>query len=95
MKLGTWLLAMVQPMLAKILLSLGFSLVTIVGMDVVIGQMRDMVAGNVNALPADILNVFLLAGGGKGLGIIFGAIATRLLLWQITSATKLLGVNNG
>jgi hypothetical protein len=93
MKIGTWLLALVQPFIAKILLSLGFSVVSIVGMDAVLGKVKDMLTANINALPADTLNVFLLAGGGKGLGIILGAITTKLLLWKISSATKVLGTN--
>lgn len=93
MKLAVWLLALVEPLIAKILMSLGLSLVSIVGMDVVIGQLKDMVKSKVNALPADLLNVFLYAGGGVALGIIFGAIATKLLLWQISNATKIIGAN--
>ncbi len=93
MKLGTWLLAMVEPMLAKILISLGFAVISIIGMEVVIGQVRDMLADGINGMPPMLLNVFLLAGGGKALGIIMGAVATRVLLWQATSATKLLGAS--
>ena len=93
MKIGTWLLAMMEPLIAKILASLGFSVVTIVGMDLVLNQIKDAVKGGINALPADLLNIFLFASGGVGIGIIFGAIATKLLLWQIQSATKILGVN--
>jgi hypothetical protein len=40
-----------------------------------------------------MLNVFLLAGGGVGLGIIFGAMTTKLILWKIQQGTKILGVN--
>ena len=93
MKLGTWLLALMQPLLAKILLSLGFSVVTIVGLDVAINQVKSMVVGGLNSLPSDLLNLFLYAGGGVALGLILGAMATKLLLWQIQSATKILGVN--
>lgn len=93
MKIGTWLLSLVQPFIAKILLSLGFSVVTITGFDAVIGQIKAQLVGSVNALPVDMLNVFLLAGGGTGLGIILAAIATKVMLWQISSATKILGVN--
>ena len=95
MKLGTWLLSLAQPMLAKILLSLGFSVVSIVGMESVINQVRDMLAAGIFGLSPDTLNLFLLAGGGKALGIIMGAVTTKVLLWQIGNATKILGVNPG
>ena len=95
MKIGTWLLSLAQPMIAKILLALGFSVVTIVGMEAVIDQVKALVTGGVNSMAPDMLNIFLLAGGGKALGMILGAITTKVMLWQIQSATKILGVNPG
>lgn len=93
MPIGTWLLAMMAPLTARILLTLGFSVVTIVGMDAVMTQLKAAVVTNLGAIPSAGLQLALLAGVGEALGIIFGAITTRLLLWKITSATRLLGVN--
>ncbi len=93
MKLGTWLLALVQPMLAKILLSLGFAVVSITGMEAVLNQVKQMLIGGINGMSGDMLALFLFAGGGKVLGMIFAAVATKVMLWQITQGTKLLGVN--
>lgn len=93
MKIGTWLLSLVQPILAKILLALGFSVVTITGFEAAINQLKQQLVASVNALPVDLLNVFLLAGGGKGIGIILAAVAVKVLLWQISGATKILGSN--
>ncbi|AOS79772.1 hypothetical protein Q5W_12760 [Hydrogenophaga sp. PBC] len=95
MNLATFLLAICQPLIGRILLSLGFSVVTITGLNIVIDQLKDAVIDGVGTLPADILNVFLLAGGGTALGLIFGAIAVRLTLWQISKSTRVLGVNPG
>lgn len=93
MKLAAWLLAMCEPLLARILVSLGFSVVTITGMSAVISQLKAALVTDLNALPVDMLNVLQLAGGGIGLGMIFGAMTTRLMLWTIQSGTKILGVN--
>lgn len=93
MKLGTWILSLAQPLIAKILLSLGFAVVTIVGMEAIFTQLKSKLATNFGMLPVDTLNVFQLAGGGTALGIIFGALTTKLMLWKIQSATKILGVN--
>lgn len=95
MKIGTWLLSMMQPLMARILTSIGFSVVSITGFDLAVGQLKDMVKGGINSLPGDTLNLFLYAGGGYGLGMILGAITTKLLLWQIQSATQILGKNPG
>ena len=95
MKMGTWLLSLVSPFLAKILAALGLSVVTIAGMDLILNQIRTSLVGGLAGMSADMFNLFLIAGGGQALGIIMGALTTRLLLWQIQSATKILGVNPG
>lgn len=91
MKFGTWLLGLVQPMLAKILVSLGFSVVTITGVTMAIGTVKGLITSNIGGVPAATLNLFLLAGGGVGLNIIFGAMTFLATIWTIQSATKILG----
>lgn len=93
MKFGTWLLAMMQPLIAKILISLGFSVVSIVGLQAALAGLKAQFTSSINTMPADTINLFLLGGGGVAMGILFGAMTTKLLLWQIQSATKILGVN--
>lgn len=93
MKIGTWLLGLVQPWVAKILVALGFNVVTITGMNVAFDTIKGRFVDGVSALPVDLLNLFLLAGGGTGLGIILGAMATRLALWQVQNSVKILGTN--
>ena len=93
MKIGTWLLSLLQPALAKILTALGFSLVSIVGLDAIFQQLKGSLTSSLGALPAAALQLFLLAGGGQALGIVLGAITTKLLLWQIQKSTQILGIN--
>ncbi len=93
MKIGTWLLSLLQPALARILTALGFSVVSITGFEAAITALKNQMIASVNTLPADMLQLFLFAGGGRALGMIFGAIAVRVMLWQIQNATKILGVN--
>lgn len=93
MKIGTWILSLLQPAIAKILLSLGFAIVSIVGLDAILGQLRTSLVSGIGGLSANMFNLFLLAGGGQALGIIMGALATRLMLWQAQNATRILGVN--
>lgn len=95
MKMGTWLLALVEPMLGRILTALGLSVFSIQGMDVAIGTLRTMMMTNLMAVGVDALNVFLLAGGGQALGILMGAVTTRLFLWQLKNATQILGKTPG
>jgi hypothetical protein len=95
MKFGTFLLALVEPILAKILLSLGFSVVSIVGMEAIVNQIKGTLISNVNSLPADVLQFALFLGVGNALGIIFGAVTTKLLLWAAQNATSIIGKNLG
>lgn len=95
MKLGIWLLAMMEPLLGKILALLGFSVITIVGMEAVVGQLKSQIVAQMGALPVDVLNFALYMGIGKAIGIIFGACTTKLLLWSIQNATSIMGKSNG
>lgn len=84
---------MVEPLLAKILLGLGFSVVSIVGMDSLIGAIKNTFITSFNGMPADWVAFALYLWIGKGIGIIFGACTTKLMLWSIQNATSLLGKN--
>jgi hypothetical protein len=93
MKFGTWLMAMVQPLIAKILLTLGLSVVSIVGMEVMLNTMKASFVASMNAMPAVWLEFALYLWIGKGIGIIFGALTAKLTLWTIQNATSILGKN--
>jgi hypothetical protein len=95
MKFGTFLLALVQPILARILIALGFSVVSILGVDATVSQIKSLVIANMGAMDGDIFSLMQYAWIGKGIGIIFGAITTKLVLWSIENATKMLGKNPG
>ncbi|MDO8447546.1 MAG: DUF2523 family protein [Rhodoferax sp.] len=92
MGIGTWLGLMMAPLVARILIALGFSVVSIVGVTAVLGQLKSSFISQAMALPAAGLQLGLLAGLGVALGIIFGAVTTRVAMWQIANATKILGV---
>lgn len=94
MKVGTYIAALVQPLIARVLAVLGLSVVSIVGTDQILQALRDQLQSSFSGLPVDMLNLFLLAGGGLAMGMILGAIATRFLLWQIQRSTQILGRNN-
>lgn len=95
MKIAAFLMSLVEPLFARLLAALGFSVVSIVGLTASIEGLKSQLVSSVNSLPADMLGIFLLGGGGYCLGMILGAIAFRVALWQIRSATKILGVNPG
>lgn len=95
MKLGVWIMSLLQPALGRILASLGFSVVSIVGMEAIFQQLKSQLTTNLAGLPLDALQLFLLGGGGTGIGIILGALTTKFLLWQVQKSTQILGRNPG
>jgi hypothetical protein len=92
MGIGTWLAAMMAPLAARVLLGLGFSVVSIVGVSTALAQLKALFLAQTMLIPVAGLQLALLAGVGPALGIIFGAVTTRMALWQIQNATKILGV---
>lgn len=93
MGVGAFLLALVQPIIARILVALGMSVVTFTGMAVLMEQVTQAVQSAWGGLPGAILGLAGLAGLGEGLSIVFGAIATRVLIWQLTKSTRMLMTN--
>ena len=90
MKLGTWLVGMVQPLIAKILVALGFSVVTLTGVSLSIDAIKNLLIGYIQGMPSAMYNLFLLGGGGIALGAIFGAMTFAVTMHTIRSATKIL-----
>lgn len=93
MGFGTFLLSMVQPLVARVLVALGLSIVTFTGMSAVMDTLTQRAVSAWGGLPASIMQLASLAGIGEALSIIMGAIATRVLIWQLTRSTKMMGAN--
>lgn len=94
MRLGTWLGAMAQPLVARVLIALGFQVVTLTGVSVAVATLRSMFVDSMNSVATAGLNLALLAGVGEAFSLVFGAIAFKVALWQIQSSTKILGSNS-
>ena len=77
---------------ARVLLSLGFAVVGFTGMDFAITELKLRVVSSSSSLPADVYGLFLLAGGGYCLNMLFAAISFRLAYWTATKSTRLLGI---
>lgn len=94
MPLAAFLMSMVGPLVGRVLLALGFSIITVGGMDIVMGQLKSQLHAAGMGMGADAFGLFQVAGGGIGLGIIIGAINTRIALWTATKATSIIGRSN-
>jgi len=86
MPLAAWLVAMVGPMVAQLLLSFGLSAVAFTGATVALAAVRTMFLSNVNSLPVSVVQFLGLLGVWESVGIMFGA-ATFALAWAAAGRT--------
>jgi hypothetical protein len=89
MTVAAWLVAMMQPLISRILVVLGLSLVTYTGLDFVLNGLVTAVQTSWGALPATTLQLARLAGIAEGLSIIGSAIATKILLITLQQSQSL------
>jgi Protein of unknown function (DUF2523) len=88
--LTTWLLAMVQPLISRILIVLGFSVISVSGSQVAFNYFINTVQDAWNGIPYSMLSLMHLAGIPIALGIIGSAVATRLFFIFLKSSSAFL-----
>lgn len=88
--LAPFLLSMVGSIVGRVLLALGFAVVTFAGMDIAIDGLKNVVSQGVSQLPSMVFDLFMLAGGGHSLNMLFSAISFRLAYWALTKSTRII-----
>lgn len=78
--MGAFLVNMIKPLLAQILITLGFSVVTYAGADLLVGQLQNYLKSHLYNAPADLLGLLGLAGVDKALSIVFSAFAVKFAM---------------
>ncbi|ULJ62384.1 DUF2523 domain-containing protein [Wielerella bovis] len=94
MKFLAALIPSLMNLVIKILTLFGFTFLTYVGLDKIVFMFKSEIASYVNGVPADMLQLFYLAGGGAALNIIFGGFSFWLsvqILSKLTTRFKLSG----
>lgn len=86
--IAAWLMSMIVPILGRIMVALGVSLVTYTGITEGVRMLIDYSKGAYQGLPSTIAGLAGLAGVGEGLGLILGAIVARVALWTLTQSTQ-------
>lgn len=86
--LAVWLLALVTPVVRRVLIALGIGLVTYTGLDYALNGLRDAVINSLGGIPADVSGIAATLGIYESVSIALGAIATRLALTQLTKWGK-------
>ena len=76
-------------LVVRLLIAFGVAAVTYTGYSVAMNTFKDYIVQNMQSMPADILNLLLIAGFGQGLGYIFGAFAFKIAMTTINKITML------
>lgn len=90
--LTNWLMAMVQPIVVRVLSSLGLSVITFKGVETAFEQARSYVQDGVNSFAPPVLELMGLFGVDTGLGLILGAMSFALSLWALRKAFSFFGL---
>lgn len=83
MNIGAFLVAMVGPLTARWLASMGLTVVVMAGLTTAVSTLRGMMMTNLQGLPADGLMLAGLLGIWESIGIILGAL-TFCVTWIST-----------
>jgi hypothetical protein len=84
----TALASLAAPILARVLLALGFSVVTYVGMSAAIGLLRSQFMNALSGAPLAMLQLAGLAGVWSGLGMLMGGVTFIIAWWGLTKAVR-------
>lgn len=77
---GTWLIAMVAPIVKRVLLALGIGVATYVGMDAALGSALSAAKSAWGGLGADVAAFMAMAGVNTAASILAGALTARVAL---------------
>lgn len=79
------------PMVARVLMALGFAVVTIGGVAVGISTLKAEIIAGLGTAPVAALQIAGLAGAWIGIGLIFGAMSWCVAFWTLTKAQSIIG----
>lgn len=85
---GVYLASISAPIAKRVLVGLGIGVVSYVGLDAVFNQILVNAQSNWSAIPSGVANMMAIVGINDAIGIVFGALTTRLAMIQL----KKLGV---
>jgi len=79
------------PMAARVIIALGFSVVTLAGAEAVISQLKGLMLSSIGAGESVGIQIAGIAGVWEALGAVFGAITFTVTLFALTKAVRIAG----
>jgi hypothetical protein len=86
------LAALAQPILARVLIALGFSVLTVTGVTVALDGLKSVVVTHLAGMPVAAIQLGGLFGLWQGIGMVFGACTFVVTLWTLKRAVSIAGV---
>lgn len=85
---AAWLMGIAGPMVLRVLAQLGIGLLTYTGVDTGLNALITQAQTSYSGISADVLGLASMAGIPACLGIIAGAMTSRIAVWVALSATR-------
>ena len=83
-----FLASAVGPLAIRVLLAVGISTLTFTGVTDTLDMLIKEAQNNWSGVPAAMIQLASLSGFPEAIGLVFGAMSTRVAAWVSLSATK-------
>lgn len=90
MNLAALLMALAAPIAKRIMIALGFGLVSFAGVSVALNSLLTSAKNAWGGTPADVLNILQLSGSNTAFSIIAGAMVARVGLLAVKRLQQLI-----
>jgi hypothetical protein len=91
MNFAAFLASMAAPLVARVLMALGFSVITVTGVTLAVDNLKALVVTQFGAASTSMLQIGGLLGAWVGLGMVFGAITFAVTLKGLTTLSGWIG----
>lgn len=88
MNLWTFLASAIGPLALKVIAALGMGVITFTGVDAALEGLIGMAQSSWSGMAPDVLGLASVAGVPACLGLIAGAMSSRVGMWVAASAAK-------
>jgi len=87
-KLATFFVSIIGPVVIQALIALGVGVLTVTGVDLAVNQAVSWLTTAVGGLPSDMANVMAMGGLFQGLSYIVGAFTARVAMAGASSIKR-------
>jgi hypothetical protein len=85
---ASFLLGLAGPIALRVMMTLGFSIITFGSVAAALQALIDIAVNNWAGVPANVLMLASLAGIPQAIGIICGSFVARVSIWAALSSTR-------